>query len=240
MKKKLQNSPGATTTIEKPPHYDLEIEQPENGYRYNQDPFLLARFIKEHRDQWRAQLNGKCLDMGTGVGILPLLLAPDFPDTHFTGIEIQKELATLASNNVRRNRLNQQIKIITADYYDLNKKSSFSENFQMIICNPPYYPENGGRLNLCPQKCLARHEITGNLENLVRTAASYLATKGLFVIIFPAERLVELTTHLKSQKLEPKHLKFIHPNHSDRAGNLLLAARKHGAPGIIIENPLMI
>ena len=240
MKTALQAGPEPATTIERPPHHNLEIEQPENGYRYNQDPFLLARFIKEHRDQWRAQIDGKCLDLGTGVGIIPLLLAKEFPNTHFTGVEIQKELARLAASNVRRNNLSQQIEIITADYRDLNKKGDFCESFQLIVCNPPYYPEKGGRLNLCPQKRLARHETAGNLESLTRTAASLLASKGHFIIIFPAERLVELISHFRSQKLEPKILKFIHPAHSDRAGNLLLAARKHGAPGIIVENPLTI
>ena len=235
-----QNDPGTTTTLEKPPLYDLEIEQPENGYRYNQDPFLLTRFINEHRNQWRTQLDGECLDLGTGVGILPLLLARDFPGTHFTGIEIQKELATLAANNVIRNKLSERIEIITADYRDLNKKTDLTGRFKMIVCNPPYYPEKGGRLNRCPQKRLARHEMAGNLESLIQTAASVLTTKGLFIVIFPAERLVELMAYLKSQKLEPKHLKFIHPKHSDRAENLLLAARKNGAPGIIIESPLTI
>lgn len=228
------------TTIEKPPHYDLEIEQPKTGYRYNQDPFILTQFINQHRDLWRTQFLGECLDLGTGVGIMPLLMARDFPTTRFTGIEIQSELSALASTNVKRNQLSSRIEIITADYHDLSKKTDFRDRFKVVICNPPYYPVEDGRLNHCPQKRLARHELAGNLENLTRTAALFLTPKGLFILIFPAERLIELITNLKSVRLEPKHLQFIHPLNSDRAGMFILAARKNGAPGIIIENPLMI
>ncbi len=229
-----------TTSLEKPPNYDLEIEQPENGYRYNQDPFLLTQFINRHYDQWRDHLNGESLDLGTGVGILPLLLARDLATVSFTGIEIQSDLAALATANVKRNQLCDRIEIITADYRDLSEKSGFAGRFKAVVCNPPYYPAAGGRLNHCPQKRLARHELAGDLENLARAAAFFLADRGLFILIFPAERLTELITHLKAVKLEPKHLQFIHPKHSDRAGMLLLAARKNGASGIIIENPLMI
>ena len=240
MDDKLQNGSGSATTIEKPPHYNLEIEQPENGYRYNQDPFLLTRFINKHRDQWRDHLNDKGLDLGTGVGILPLLLARDLPTVRFTGVEIQNDLAELATANVRRNQLGDRIDIVTADYRDLNKKSCFAGRFKIVVCNPPYYPVAGGRLNHCPQKRLARHELAGDLESLTRAAAFFLADRGLFILIFPAERMVELITHLNAVKLEPKHLQFIHPKRSDRAGMLLLAARKNGASGIIIENPLII
>ena len=240
MKNKLQNGSKLATTLEKPPHYDLEIEQPENGYRYNQDPFLLTQFIKQHYDQWSDHLDGEGLDLGTGVGILPLLLARELPIIHFTGIEIQNDLALLATTNVRRNQLTNRIDILTADYRDLSKKPDFADRFKVVFCNPPYYPVAGGRLNHCLQKRLARHELNGDLESLTKAAAFFLAARGLFILIFPAERLAELITHLKAVKLEPKHLQFIHPNHSDRAGMLLLAARKNGASGIIVENPLTI
>jgi len=232
--------PGPATTVERPPGFKLEIEQPKKGYRYNQDPFHLVQFIKNHSEKWRAQLTGDCLDIGCGVGILPLLLARSLPDTRFTGIEIQAELSRLASINVKRNHLTDRIKIINSDYRDSIRDSAASGRFQWIICNPPYYPMASGRTNLCPQKCIARHEQSSDLNSLTRTAAYFLSGKGLFITLFPAERLLELTTRLKAVKLEPKHLQFVHPKHSDRATMLLLAARKNGAPGIIIDKPLLI
>jgi len=228
------------TSIEKPPGFAIEIEQPGKGYRYNQDPFHLAEFICNHSELWRSQLTGNCLDIGCGVGILPLLLARKLPDTTFTGIEIQDELARLAARNCERNHLDDRIKIIKADYRQFNCQANGIKYFQSVISNPPYYPEASGRINACRQKQIARHEINSNLESLTRTAALCLNNKGLFITIFPAERLLELTTHLKAVNLEPKHLKFIHPKGSDRAVMLLLAARKNGAPGIIIEEPMFI
>ncbi len=228
------------TSIEKPPGFELEIEQPKKGYRYNQDPFHLVRFINDNAEKWGTQLKGKCLDIGCGVGILPLLLARSLPETEFTGVEIQPELASLAKANVKRNRLNDRIRIIQDDYRDLAGDTSRSANFQSIICNPPYYTMAGGRVNLCPQKCIARHEQTSNLDSLTRAAARLLSRKGLFITVFPAERLLELTTALKAVQLEPKQLRFIHPRTSSRSTMLLLAARKNGAPGITIDRPLTI
>ncbi len=233
-------SQNPATSIERPPGFAIEIEQPRKGYRYNQDPFHLAEFIYEHNELWHNQLNGHCLDIGCGVGILPLLLAHKLPDTAFTGIEIQDELARLADRNCKRNQLADRIKIINRDYRTFNCSANEIKYFQTVICNPPYYPEASGRINSCPQKRIARHEISSNLESLTRTATLCLNNKGLFITIFPAERLLELTTHLQAAKLEPKHLKFIHPKGSDRAAMLLLAARKNGAPGIIIEEPMFI
>ncbi len=228
------------TTIEKPPGFAVEIEQPRKGYRYNQDPFHLVKFIEDHRDIWRRQLSGDCLDLGCGVGILPLLLARILPETRFTGIEIQDELARLATRNCQRNQLDDRIRILNADYRDDNCRADKTTRFQCVISNPPYYPQAGGRINHCPQKQIARHEINSDLISLTQTAALSLSHKGLFITIFPAERLLELTSRLKSVKLEPKHLKFIHPKGADRAVMLLMAARKNGAPGIIIEEPLFI
>ncbi len=228
------------TSIEKPPGFELEIEQPQKGYRYNQDPFHLAQFINDHAGKWRAQLAGRCLDIGCGVGILPLLLARSLTETDFTGIEIQTELADLAKANVKRNHLDDRIKIIKADYRDFWRRTSPLPTFQLIISNPPYYPLAGGRINLCPQKCIARHEQSSCLDSLTRTAAHLLSGKGLFITVFPAERLIELTSALKAVKLEPKQLQFVHPENSSRATMLLLMARKNGAPGITVDQPLTI
>ncbi|NPA24742.1 MAG: methyltransferase [Deltaproteobacteria bacterium] len=226
------------TTLERPPGYDLVIEQPARGYRYNQDPFHLARFIAQHAEEWRTRFAGECLDLGCGVGVLALVLARIFPETRFTGIEIQPELADLARANCRRNRLEQRIQIITADYRDFSRQNSNCGRFSTVVSNPPYYPAAGGRLNHCPQKRLARHELAGDLADLARNTARLLAPKGSLLMVFPAERLFELSYLLQQHKLEPKHLKLIHPQNSDRAATLLLAARKNSAPGVIIENPL--
>ena len=226
------------TTLEQPPGSELVIEQPARGYRYNQDPFHLVRFIERHRRQWQASFTRGCLDIGTGVGILPLALAGIFPETSFVGIEIQAELARLAVTNCRRNRLDSRIEIITADHREAAGRSNLKNRFGIVVSNPPYYPTGAGRLNQCPQKNLARHELAGNLEELVASAAAFLDARGVFLVVFPAERLFELSARLQHFQLEPKQLQILHPAGADRAATILLAARKNGRPGVVIDPPL--
>ena len=228
------------TTLEQPPGSDLAIEQPARGYRYNQDPFHLVRFIERHRQQWQAGFARGCLDIGTGVGILPLALAGIFPETAFVGIEIQPELARLAEANCRRNRLDSRIEIITADHREAAGRDDLEGRFGIVVSNPPYYPAGAGRLNQCPQKNLARHELAGNLDDLAASAAAFLDAKGVFLVVFPAERLFELSARLQHFRLEPKRLQILHPAGADRAATILLAARKNGRPGVIIDPPLKL
>jgi tRNA1Val (adenine37-N6)-methyltransferase len=232
------NSPAPETTLEQPPGCDLVIEQPARGYRYNQDPFHLVRFIERHRQQWRAGFARGCLDIGTGVGILPLALARIFPESRFTGLEIQPELARLAEANCRRNRLDSRIEIITADHREAAGRAGLQNRFGIVVSNPPYYPAGAGRVNRCPQKNLARHELAGNLDDLCASAATFLAARGVFILVFPAERLCELTAALQRRSLEPKGLQILHPAGADRAATILLAARKNGRPGVLIDPPL--
>ena len=228
------------TTLESPPGVDLLIEQPKKGYRYNQDPFHLFRFVRSRLEKGICAPAGEALDLGTGVGILPLLLARALPGLNFTGLEIQSDLADLAAANVKRNHLADRIRIITDDYRETAKRHEFQNRFEFIVCNPPYYPAAAGRLNQCPQKRLARHEIAGDLDELLAAVSRFLKNRGTFFLIFPAERLSELFTKLQRVQLEPKELLFLHPRDSDRAATLLLAARRYGSPGITVGNPILI
>ena len=229
-----RDSPSPATTLERLPDLDLTIEQPAQGYRYNQDPFHLARFITDGR-KWENLFSGECLDLGCGVGILPLLLARQLPKTRFTGIEIQPDLARLARANARHNQLAQRFEVLTGDYRELCAAPRFQEHFNAVVSNPPYYPVAAGRRNRCPQKELARHEIAGNINDLVQAVSQMLKPKGIFCLVFPAARLFELSKTLQARQLEPKQLRVLHPAGRNRATGILLAARKGSAPGVIIE-----
>lgn len=235
-----QPETSSETSCERPPESGLVIRQPRRGYRYNQDPFHLARFILHHQTQWRTQLAGEILDLGCGVGVIALLLAEKLPDSRITGVEIQPELAALARENCEHNRLPNPPRIIETDYRTLAVQSDQGRRYSLVVSNPPYYPPGDGRLNRCPQKTMARHEIAGNLEELLAAAAFFLRDQGIFALVFPSERLSELIAGLTSIRLETKFLQFIHPRERDRAGMFLLAARKNGASGLIVENPVYI
>lgn len=226
------------TSLDQPPGCDLVIEQPVRGYRYNQDPFHLVNFIAGRRQLWQAGFARGCLDIGCGVGVLPLALARVFPETAFVGIEIQPELARLALANCRRNRLADRVQIITADHRQAATRSKLKNRFGIVVSNPPYYPAGAGRLNRCPQKNLARHELAGKLDDLAASAAAFLDARGVFILVFPAERLFELSAALQRHRLEPKRLQVLTPAAADRAATILLAARKNGQPGVVIDPPV--
>ncbi len=221
------------TTTETIPDLKLTIQQPKHGYRYNLEPFILAEFVDLEKGE-------AVLDLGTGVGIIPLLLARRFPAAgNITGIEIQPELAEIARLNVENNGLQQQVAIVQNDYRHCRQIAPPS-SFSTVIANPPYYPRQQGRLNNCRQKAIARHEITTDLESLVNAAAFFLKPGGRFVVSYPAERLPALINACQRRKLTPKNLQCVHSRASEPAELILLAARQNGNEGLQITAPLYL
>ncbi|NIA19476.1 MAG: methyltransferase [Xanthomonadaceae bacterium] len=218
------------TTTESLPDLKLSIQQPKNGYRYNMDPFILADFVTLEKDT-------TTIDLGTGVGIIPLLLARRFPQAgQFKGVEIQPELANIAWGNVNQNDLQQQITIIQEDYRNYREIAPPS-SFSTVIANPPYYPQHRGRLNTCRQKAIARHEITTNLDTLIKAAAFFLKPGGCFFVSYPAERLPSILTACSKRKLTPKKLQCLHSQPTQPAELIVLLARQNGKEGLQITPP---
>jgi len=218
------------TTTEILPDFQLSIQQPRHGYRYNMDPFILADFVTLE--------NGEtAIDLGTGVGIIPLLLARRFPEAvQFKGVEIQPELANIASGNVNQNDLQERITIIQGDYRNYREIAPPS-SFSTVIANPPYYPQHRGRLNNCRQKAIARHEITTNLDILIEAAAFFLKPGGRLFVSYPAERLPSILTACNNRKLTPKKLQCLHSQPTQSAELILLLARQNGKEGLQVTPP---
>ena len=218
------------TTTEEIPEFNVFLRQPKNGYRYNMDPFILVDFINLEDEE-------TTMDLGTGVGIMPLLLARRFPDTgQFTGVEIQPELAKIAIGNIKQNGLQERISIIQEDYRDYRRIAPPS-SFSIVIANPPYYPSHQGRLNTCRQKAIARHELTTDLDILIEAAAFFLEPGGRFFVSYPAERLPAIVTACSKRKLTPKKLQCIHARTTQAAELVLLQARQNGKEGLQISPP---
>jgi tRNA1Val (adenine37-N6)-methyltransferase len=218
------------TTTESLPDFKLSIQQPKDGYRYNMDPFILADFIT-------LENNATTIDLGTGVGIIPLLLARRFPEAgQFKGVEIQPELANIACGNVSQNDLQKQITIISGDYRNYREIAPPS-SFSTVIANPPYYQQHRGRLNACQQKAIARHEITTDLDTLIEAAAFFLEPGGRFFVSYPAERLPSILTACSNRKLTPKKLQCLHSQPAQSAELVLLLARQNGKEGLQITPP---
>jgi tRNA1Val (adenine37-N6)-methyltransferase len=210
----------------------LHILQKKRGYRFSVDAVLLSQFINLRKDE-------KVIDLGTGCGILPLLLSQTTKAHFFVGVEIQKGLAECAKKNVILNHLGDRISILRQDFREL--KATFpSGSFDVVISNPPFRQYRTGRVNPSMEKAVARHEIKGTLGDLIRMASYLLPNKGRCYLIFPALRTVDLLMVLRSEKLEPKRLKFVHPRLEEGAKLILIESIKASGVELKIMEPLIL
>ena len=211
---------------------DLQIIQKKNGYRFSIDAVLLSQFIRIHK-------NERVIDLGTGCGILPLLLSRTTRAKSFVGVEIQKRLAECARKNVSLNRLEDRISILRNDLRGL-KKTFQAGSFDVVLSNPPYRKVRTGRINPSAEKAIARHEMKGTLDNLVSMASYLLPPKGRCYVIFSASRAVDLLVALRSWKLEPKRLQFIHPRAGEEAKFILAESIRDSGMELKIMKPLLL
>ena len=210
----------------------LKILQKKKGYRFSVDTILLSQFVKIKRDE-------KAIDLGTGCGILPLLLSHVTKTNSLMGVEIQKGLAELAHKNVLLNDLGDRVSILHKDFREL--KDTFPPgSFDVVFSNPPYRKYRTGRVNPAIEKAIARHEIKGTLEDLISMASHLLPPKGRCYLIYSASRVVDLLCTLRSKKLEPKRLQLVYPHCNGGAKFVLTEAVKASGVELKVMAPLVL
>jgi tRNA1Val (adenine37-N6)-methyltransferase len=210
----------------------LHIKQDATGYRFSIDAVLLAYHANPRSGE-------RLLDLGTGCGIIPLILAYRNPGITAVGIEIQDELADLAISNVNANNMQNRITVLRRDMREL-KPDMIGGPVDLVVCNPPYHKPNSGRLNPNPQRATARHELKVNLIDLLRTVRRMLRPAGRFVTVYTAERMVELLSQMRSDGIEPKFMRTIHSQLEDAAKLILVAGVRGARPGTKFGPPLVI
>jgi tRNA1Val (adenine37-N6)-methyltransferase len=210
----------------------LQIVQKKKGYRFSVDAILLSQFTKIRK-------NENVIDLGTGCGILPLLLSQTTEANFLVGVEIQKGLAECAEKNVFLNHLGSRISILKQDFRDL-KRTFPPGSFDVVLSNPPYRRYRTGRINPSTEKAVARHEIRGTLGDLITIASYLLPPKGRCYLIFPVLRTVDLLVALRGAKLEPKRLQFVHPRVAEEAKFILIESIKGGGVELKIMDPLIL
>jgi tRNA1Val (adenine37-N6)-methyltransferase len=210
----------------------LRILQKKNGYRFSLDAILLSQFVTIRK-------NERVIDLGTGCGILPLLLSYTTKAHSFVGVEIQKGLTGCARKNVVLNHLNGRISVLRQDFRKL--RGIFPPgSFDVVLSNPPYRRYRSGRINPSVEKAVARHEIKGTLEDLIGIASYLLPPKGRCYLIFPALRTVDLFVALRQGKLEPKRLQFVHPHLEEEAKFILTESVKTSGVELKTVPPLIL
>jgi len=210
----------------------FRIIQEKKGYRFSLDSLILSAFTPLGQ-------GARVLDLGTGCGILALLLAGKFPSATVFALEWEPTLADLASRNVRLNGLQDRVFIIRGD---LKQLPSFFQagTLDAVVMNPPYRPLNSGRINPHPQKAVARHEIQATLEQCFQATAHGLKEGGKLFMIYPVRRLVGLLVYSRRFHLEPKRMRLAHSFQGKPAQWVLLEATFRGREELMIPPPLIV
>ena len=210
----------------------VTIRQERFGYRFSIDPVLLAGHV-------RLKPGSRVVDLGTGCGVIPVLLAYRFPETKIYGVEIQEELARLAMCNIELNNLSARVKILCRDLNLLNC-GLIESPVDMIVCNPPYRRLDSGRINPNDQRAVARHEIKATLPEILSLAKRMLKTAGELFLIYPATRITDLLFEMRTFGIEPKWIRMIHSYENDPPKLLLTKGVKGAGPDVVMAPPLVI
>jgi tRNA1Val (adenine37-N6)-methyltransferase len=211
---------------------DIKLFQAKNGYRFSVDALLLENFINAKR-------LGKGIELGTGSGIISILLAKRLKDGDIKAVEIQKTLAERAERNAAMNGVEEKVEILSKDIKELKKVFATNE-FDFAFSNPPFRKPRTGRMSMYEERAVARHEIEITLPDLIKAVSYLLKHSGRFYMIYHPFRLTELTAMLRKSRLEPKRMRFVHSKQGDEAKMVLIEAVKGAGTWLKIDPPLYL
>ena len=211
-------------------HYRI-IQDPER-FCFGMDAVLLSGFAK-------AKEGDNVLDLGTGTGIIPILMEAKTRATHFTGLEIQSESADMAARSVKLNHLEEKIEIVTGDIKEAVSLFG-AASFDVVTCNPPYMTEHHGLTNPKAPKAIARHELLCTLEDVISQAARLLKPGGNFYLVHRPFRLADIIVLLRQYKMEPKIMKMVYPFINKEPNMVLIEANRGGRARMSVEKPLIV
>ena len=211
---------------------DYKIIQNTKLFCFGMDAVLLSGFTKVLLDE-------NVLDMGTGTGIIPILLEAKTPGRHFTGLEIQPESADMARRSVSMNKLEDKIDIVVGDIKEASRIFG-AASFDVVTCNPPYLNQSNGILSPETAKAIARHEILCTLEDVVRETARILKPNGRFYMVHRPFRMVDIINICSLYKLEAKRMRLVYPYADKEPNMVLIECVKGGGRNLIVEAPLIV
>ena len=211
----------------------LKIIQNNQWFKYGIDSVLLSDFSKKMKK------NSKVLDIGTGTGIISILLAGKTESTEIVGIEVQQDVADMAKRSIELNHLEHKIKIINDNI--LNIENYFpDEYFDNIVTNPPYQKNNTGVKNENEKQLISRHEILCSLEDIINKSFKVLKDNGNFYMIHRPERLVDILFLMRKYRLEPKEIRFVHSRAKEKPNLVLIKGVKYSGKFLKVLEPLIV
>lgn len=209
-----------------------KIIQDKDRFCFGMDAVLLSGFA-------RVKAGEHTLDLGTGTGIIPILLEAKTEGAHFTGLEIQPESADMAARSVAYNDLQDKIDIVVGDIKDASQRFGAS-SFDVITTNPPYMIGQHGIKNDQDAKAIARHEVLCNLDDILRESAKMLKPGGRFYMVHRPFRLAEILSKMVEYRIEPKRMQLVYPFVDKEPNMVLLEGLRGGKSRITVEKPLIV
>ncbi len=210
----------------------LLLRQRATGLTFGTDAFLLAAYV-------RPMPRARAVDLGSGTGVLPLLLLAKEKLASAVAVELQEDYAELIRRNTKENRMEERITVLCQDLRTLRPEDIGGE-VALVISNPPYFRVDAGRPNLHTEKNTARHETAGDIRDFCAAAAKLLRFGGRFVCVYRPDRMSDLFRALAQAGLEPKRMTLVHSDTAHAPSLLLLEAIKGAASGMILTPPLFL
>lgn len=212
-----------------PLDHGMVILQKKNGFRFGEDAIMVAEFFSPDK-------SGNILDIGTGTGIISLILSRNPKINKITSVEIQEEMAEMAKRSIEKNNLISKIEVINIDIKKLNRGNTYD----YIISNPPYMKNSKGKINNNSIKAISRHEITLNLEELIVQSKRLLKPGGSITLIYRSERMIELLNKLSEFGFYPKRIQNIFSKNTKISKIFMIEAIKGKNKGFEFLEPLYI
>ena len=213
----------------------LNIIQKEKGFRFGTDSVLLADFASPRPGD-------RVVDLGTGTGILSILMASRQLNSSYMALEIQPDMAEMAARSVALNQMDDRIEVRQCDFREAARQLGHG-TFTLAVCNPPYGKAGGAMVNVRDSERIARHESECTVEDVAKSAAALLKVGGRLAVVYPAPRAFEMMAALRACHMEPKRIRTIH-SQADREPKLILldavkggGSMLHWMPPLVLNNP---
>ena len=214
---------------------ELKIIQNTKGFCFGIDSVILSDFAKSIKKE------SKVVDLGTGTGIIGLLLCKKTELKEIVGIEIQKEVAEMAKRSIELNKLEDKFKILNTDINKIFEDKLLEKNkFDVVVMNPPYKVKGTGKINEADSKIISRHEIKATLSDFIKVASNLLKDKGEIYIVHKPERMPDIIQKMRENKIEPKEIKIVYSNKKTEASLILIKGIKGANKFFKILEPLYI
>ena len=213
----------------------LKIIQNTKGFCFGIDSVILSDFAKNIKK------GSKVVDLGTGTGIIGLLLCKKTELKEIVGVEIQKEVAEMVNRSIKLNKLEDKFKILNTDINKIFEDKLLEKNkFDVVVMNPPYKEKGTGKINEVDSKIISRHEVKATLSDFIKVASNLLKDKGEIYIVHKPERMPDIIQKMRENKIEPKEIKTVYSNKKTEASLILIKGIKGANKFFKILEPLYI